>query len=155
MRILASMALMLAAGIASAGQAVVSRDTSLMAEPYADAEAVASLKAGSKVGIVERSGGWYRIEQGAVRGWLRMASVRLEEQSASSGGGLGQSLRFARSGRSGARNSQATTGIRGLDKKSLAGAQPNYAALDELGGYAVSADAAAKFARKNKLKAQP
>ncbi len=139
------------AGMADSGTVI--RPASLHAEPYSDAATLSELGHGEAVTLLERRGGWYRVKAGTLSGWLRLASVKLDEHGSGAGeSGIGQSLRFAQTGRSGARNTQATTGIRGLDKKALAEAAPNHAALDQLEQYAVSGSNAAAHARRHGLR---
>ncbi len=139
------------AGLADSGTVI--RPAPLQSEPFSDAGTLAELPRGAAVRLLERQGGWYQVKAGTLSGWLRLASVKLDEHGSGAGeSGIGQSLRFAQTGRSGARNTQATTGIRGLDKKALAEAAPNHAALDQLEQYAVSGSDAAAHARRHGLR---
>ena len=141
---------------AVASDAVVTRSSSLHAEPFSDARAVTSLSRGAAVQLMERRGGWYRARSGGAEGWIRMASIRLQERSQAGGeSGLSESLRFVGTGRSGSRGSQATTGIRGLDKRELSQASPNRAALAQLDKYAVDERAARRFGRQHGLGEAP
>ena len=57
--------------------------------------------------------------------------------------------------RTGSSGTQVTTGVRGLDEQQLANAQPNKAELAKMSRFAAPADAAAAFAAKGHLAAQP
>ncbi len=139
------------AGLADSGTVI--RPAPLQSEPFSDAGTLAELPRGAAVRLLERQGGWYQVSSGQLRGWVRLASIKLEEGSSGGGeSGIGESLRFAQTGRSGARNTQATTGVRGLDKKALAEAAPDRAALGQLEQYAVTEAEAAAQARRNGLR---
>ncbi len=145
--------LALLSGRCLADTGTVIRPSPLQAEPYSDAATLTQLGRGTAVRLLERQGGWYQVSSGQWRGWVRLASVKLEESSGAGGeSGIGESLRFAQTGRSGARSTQATTGVRGLDKKALAEATPDRAALQQLDEFAVSEGEAAAQARRHGLR---
>lgn len=131
--------------------ATVLRDSPLRAEPFTDAATLGSVKAKSRITVLQRSGGWYQIRDTRARsGWLRMSSVRLGDgaSAADSGdSGIGQTLRFLSTGRSGASGTTVATGIRGLDAADVANATPDHAALKQLERHRVSANEAKNAAR--------
>jgi hypothetical protein len=137
--------------------ATVLRDTELRAEPYADAAVLARLKARSKLTILQRKGGWYQARDSRNRtGWLRMSTIRLGSGAAagSANGGLGQTLRFLSTGRSGSSGVTVATGIRGLDSADVANATPDHEAVKQLDRYRVSSAAARSFALNASLRSQ-
>lgn len=127
---------------------VMSRDAKLRAEPNTSAASRGSLAAQAPVEMLERKGGWYRIKtvQGqALDGWVRLADVRVERNESAGGAGV---QGYLGSGRAGARDSVATTGIRGLSETDIANAQPDFAALSQLARYSTTpADVSAHAAR--------
>ncbi|MCW9088665.1 MAG: SH3 domain-containing protein [Gammaproteobacteria bacterium] len=135
--------------------ATVLLDSLLRAEPYIDAEVIGKLKARAQVTVVERSGGWYQVRDSRNRsGWLRMSAIRLGDGSSSAGGdsGIGQTLRFLSTGRSGASGVTVATGIRGLDAADVANATPDHEAVSKLDRHRTSAAEAQRFARSAGLR---
>ncbi|MGM0594369.1 MAG: SH3 domain-containing protein [Pseudomonadota bacterium] len=122
-------------------EATVLRDTTLRAEPFSDAAEVTTLKARSKLTVLQRKGGWYQIRDGRQHsGWLRMSRIRFGEAGASSdngSSGVGQTMRFLTTGRSGASGTTVATGIRGLDAADVANAAPDHQAVERLNRYRV------------------
>lgn len=131
--------------------------TELRDEPYSDAAVVSELPAKQQVNVLERRGGWYQVGYGPQRGWLRMSAIRFGngETTPRDGNGLGQTLRFLSTGRSGASGVTVATGIRGLDAADVAKATPNHEAVSQLNGYRANNFTIKKFAREARLKSQP
>ena len=136
--------------LALAEPATVVRAVDLKKSPASDAATLAPLAEGAKVEALERQGGWTRIKAAPGEGWVRMLALRYDGASESKQGDLGivQAINVARTGTSG---TQVTTGVRGLDEKQLAAAQPNAAELKKMEGFGVEKPAAAKFATDGKL----
>lgn len=135
---------------AAADPGTISRAATLRQAPYLNAAPAAALAANTAVEVLERSGGWYRLKTADGKtGWTRMSNVRLAESKQSSS--FGKLAGLYESGRSASTKAEATTGIRGLDEKDLARAQPNFVALDALSRYASSPADAAHFAQELKL----
>ena len=134
--------------------ATMARTTELKRYPASDAETIASLQENSKVDAIERRGGWTRVRSASGEGWVRMLSLRFSGAGAAKQGDSGVSSLFnvARTGSSG---TTVTTGVRGLDPEMLAKAQPNPAELAKMQQYVVTPKAAAGFAARGKLTAQP
>lgn len=131
------------------------RNTELRAEPYSDAAVITRIKAKSSLTVLQRKGGWYQARDARNRtGWLRMSTVRLGDGAASTdgGSGVGQTLHFLSTGRSGASGVTVATGIRGLDLADVANATPDHAAVKKLDGYRVSTSRAKSFALNAKLR---
>ena len=146
--------LLLLPAVCAADPATLVRATDLKRAPATDAETVARLAADSPVDALERKGGWTRVKAEQAEGWVKMLALRYGGPGAAKKGdsGLSQMFNVARTGSSG---TQVTTGVRGLDEQQLANAQPNAAELAKLKRFAAQPDAAAAFAAKGKLAAQP
>jgi hypothetical protein len=138
--------------ICAAEPATVIRTTELKQAPATDATAVAQLPEGTAVEALERKSGWTRVKAPAGEGWVKMLALRYGGPGAATQGdtGINQLFNVARTGSSG---TQVTTGVRGLDDKQLANAQPNPAELAKMKGFAADRNAAAGFASKGKLSA--
>ena len=138
--------------ISAAEPATLIRATELKQEPATDATALAQLPEGAAVDALERKGGWTRVKAPAGEGWVKMLALRYGGPGAARQGdsGITQLFNVARTGSSG---TQVTTGVRGLDDKQLANAQPNPAELAKMKGFAADKSAAAGFASKGKLSA--
>lgn len=152
--LLAALGLVVAAPLQAEEGATLLRDTELRSEPYSDARVIAVLKAHTTLTILERRGGWYQARTaGYQRGWVRMSAIRLGELKAGSSG-VGETLRFLSSGRSGASGVTVATGIRGLSAADVANAKPNHQAVQRLGRYQASAVQAQSFADQARLKSR-
>jgi hypothetical protein len=138
--------------VCAAEPATVIRATDLKQEAATDAATVAALAEGAAVDALERKGGWTRVKAPAGEGWVKMLALRYGGPGAAQQGdsGITQLFNVARTGSSG---TQVTTGVRGLDDKQLANAQPNPAELAKMKGFAADRNAAAGFASKGKLSA--
>ena len=139
--------------VCAAEPATVIRGTELKQEPATDAPTVAQLPENTAVNALERKGGWTRVKAPAGEGWVKMLALRYGAPGAAKQGdsGITQLFNVARTGSSG---TQVTTGVRGLDEKQLANAQPNPNELAKMKGFAADRNAAAGFASKGKLSAQ-
>jgi len=138
--------------VAWAEPATTIRATELKKEPAVDADTLAALPANTAVDAAERKGGWVRVKAAGAQGWVKMLSLRYGESTSKKGDtGLAQAINVARTGSSG---TQVTTGVRGLDEKELANAQPNASELAKLDKFAADEKGAARFAANGKLGAQ-
>jgi uncharacterized protein YgiM (DUF1202 family) len=132
--------------------ATVVRDTELKDKPYADAKTLKRLPARTAVTIVDRQGGWLRVQAGGQQGWVRLLHVSSQSAGGSkSGADELKSAANVATGRAGAGNIVSTTGIRGLNEEQLSKAQPNPAELQRLESYGASKEQAAAYARSHKL----
>jgi uncharacterized protein YgiM (DUF1202 family) len=133
------------------------QQTELRSEPYSDARVISTIGARQSVRVLTRRGGWYQVRSASQSGWVRMSHIRFGDGSrtGADGSGLGETLRFLSTGRSGASGVTVATGIRGLDAADVANARPNHRAIGRLNRYAVNTTALNKFARSGKLKSQP
>lgn len=138
----------------AADSAQVVRATALQNAPYTDATRLNLLRAPTRVEILQRQGGWYqvRVNDSGQEGWVRMASLRLD-QTAEAEEGSGWWASLFRTGRSSATWTTATTGIRGLSEADINSAGQDYDELAQVDGYAASADEARNFAAQLPLKA--
>lgn len=156
--ILLALAMAGAVGAASAPTTVgqtgrTVRTTDLRADATSASAMVKVIAANTEVVVHERRGGWYRIDAGTERGWIRLTAVRFATATPSSSGGLSSSLGFLRSGRSAAQGGTVTTGVRGLSETDLANSTPDEDAVDALDALAVGADDARSNAAANGLNA--
>jgi hypothetical protein len=136
-----------------AGVAV--RATPILNEPFMDAQELTVLKEGDPVTILKRRGGWLEVTGKGKTGWVRMLNIRRGgvDQKASAVKEASGVLDLA-TGRAGTGNVVAATGVRGLDEKELKGAEFNAQEIQKLQTYAVSREAARKFAREGGLASQ-
>lgn len=124
----------------------------LKEKPFIDAKTLATLPAQSPVSILERNGGWFRVQAAAQSGWVRMLNVKVTEgaQNLGSGTDLTQAATLA-TGRAGSGNIVSTSGLRGLSEEELSNAQPDYAQFDKLNSYGVDKAAASSYAKSHGL----
>ena len=136
-------------------QAFTNRATDL--KDKADGATLRSLPENTEVKVLQRAGGWTRVDAGGQQGFVRVfhlrfpATAEAASGSGSSLSGLGSALGFGR------QRSQsttiATTGIRGLSQEDLKNASPDAAALQRMQSYRSDAPGAERFAREGKLSA--
>ncbi len=109
--------------------------------------------------VLQRAGGWTRVDAGGQNGWVRVFHLRfpasVEAASSSSGGGFFSGVPSALKGGRGSSQSTtiATTGIRGLSPEDLKNANPDGAALAKAQSYRADKLTAERFAREGKLTA--
>lgn len=142
-----------------AQKATALRDTVLRTEPFSDAAVVTRVSAKQSLTVLKRKGGWYQARDSRNHtGWLRMSTIRFGEGRAASSdtsdSGIGQTLRFLSTGRSGASGTTVATGIRGLDSADVADATPDHNAIKRLDKFRVSASDARRYALNAKLRSQ-
>jgi len=108
------------------------------------------------VTILERKGGWFRVQAGKKSGWVRMLNVKVTEgaQNLGSGTNLTQAATLA-TGRVGTGNVVSTSGLRGLNEEELRSAKPDYSQFDKLNGYGVDKNAASAYAKSHGLTRRP
>ena len=149
-------ALLLAAswGAAAQEQAFTNRATDLKDRGSLDAATVASLRENTEVKVLQRAGGWARVDAGGKAGWIRVFHLRFPV-TAEASGSTGSSIGSFFSGLSGRQKAQsttlATTGIRGLSTEDLKNANPDAAALKQMQGYRADKPSAERFAKEGKL----
>lgn len=137
----------------AAEKGLIIRAGDLMAEPFIDAAKASPVTASEPVTLLERRGGWVRVETGGRTGWVRMLNIRLEAGAATLAAapatGRANPLSLLRTGSSG---QTVTTGIKGLGEEDIRAASADYAQLDQLGKLAVGAAETRANAQQNQLK---
>lgn len=132
-----------------AGSAI--KTDEIKAEPFRDAKAVGSVKAGDPVQIVKRDGAWLQIAS-PKKGWVKMLSIRKGGAAATKASLSG--VAALASGRAGTGKIVSTTGIRGLNEEELKNAKFDEKEVKTVESYTVSKSEAAKFGAQGKLKAR-
>lgn len=128
------------------------RQTEVKKEPFSDAETVGTLAEKSQLKVLGRQSGWAQIESGALAGWVRMLSIRMNSGQSSIVSGLKSLFSVARTGSSG---TTVTTGVRGLDREQIQNAKPNPEEVKKLAAFAATkVDAERMAAEKPQLKSQ-
>ncbi|HET7670874.1 MAG TPA: hypothetical protein VFK84_10735 [Burkholderiales bacterium] len=135
--------------------AFTNRATELKERAAADARTVAPLPEGAALKVLERAGGWTRVEAAGQQGWVRVFHLRFPvtaqagTESGSVLGNVTSALGFGRERSKGA--TVATTGIRGLTPEDLKNASPDMAALARMQSYRADKASAERFARDGRL----
>lgn len=133
--------------------AFTNRSTELKDKGAAEGRTVATLPENTSVKVLQRSGGWTRIEASGQSGWVRAFHLRfpasVESGSSSSGGSNILGGIFGRPRQQQA--TMATTGIRGLSAEDFKNANPDAAALARMHSFRVDTASAERFAREAKL----
>lgn len=146
-RRLALALLLVAASAFAADAGRVLREAPLRDAPYSDAAETATLAAETDVAVLERRGGWYRVEAGEHgEGWVRMTALRLGKPQEGGDSGAGSLLQFLSTGRSGSSGVTVATGIRGLDAADMTNARPDHEAVERLAAFRADPDEARRFA---------
>lgn len=144
----------LAAPAFAQGQAFTNRATELKEQAAPESKTVSSLAENTEVKVIQRAGGWTRVESGGKSGWVRVFHLRFPATTTtdSSGGGFLSGLSSAIGGKP--RTQQAgiqTVGVRGLSPEELKNASPDAEALKRMQSYRADKPAAERFAREGKL----
>ena len=143
----AGVCLLLAASAHAGETGTVIRASPLLAQPYSDAASQGVVRGETGVEILERQGGWYRVQaDDGQSGWLRLSSIRLGEAEEEEAGGFWASL-FSFTGRANTRTASATTGIRGLSEAEIRDAKPDLVAVQRLDAFASDERDARRFAK--------
>jgi hypothetical protein len=135
--------------------AFTNRATELKERAAADARTVAPLPEGASLKVIERAGGWTRVDAEGRQGWVRVFHLRFPvtaQVGTDSGSVLGNvtsALGFGRERSKGA--TMATTGIRGLTPEDLKNSSPDAAALARMQSYRADRGSAERFAREGRL----
>jgi len=142
---------LLAAPASAAEEGLVIRAAELMAQPFLDAPKAGPIAPNQPVTILERRGGWVRVDAGGRTGWVRVLNVRLVSAGAAGpaargSGGITALLRTGSSGKT------VTTGVKGMGEEDIRRAAPDYAELGQLGTLGVDAATARDHSQKNALK---
>ena len=145
--------------VAAQEQAFTNRATELRDRPGLEGKLLDSLNENLAVKVLQRQGGWTRVEANQKQGWVRVFHLRFPstvETSSSGGGALsGLTSVFGFGNRNQPQTSKvATIGIRGLSEEELKNASPNPDAVRKLQSFRSDKAAAERFAREAKLNAQ-
>ncbi|MDX1594848.1 MAG: SH3 domain-containing protein, partial [Gammaproteobacteria bacterium] len=135
--------------------ALTVHETVLRSAPAGDAGEVATLPAETDLSVLERRGGWYRVESGSGAGWLRLASLRFPSSGqAEAESGVDSVLTMMRIGPgTGGASSSTTTGVRGLDGNTIASASADREEVEKLESLGRSAEHGRALAKAGKLEA--
>lgn len=150
-------ACLLAAAFAAGAQeqAFTNRSTELKDRGAPEAATLRSLPENTEVRVLQRGGGWTRVDAGGQQGWVRVFHLRFPataQAAESSGGGLGSLTSALGFGRQRSQPTTiATTGIRGLSQEDLKNASPDGEALRRMQSYRADDDSARRFAREGRL----
>ena len=123
---------------------VISRDASLYAKPFKDADTLAELPATTAITVLRRKGGWYEIKATDKQGWVRLTRVRLNRKggtSQESDSGVGELLTGLATGRGKSNQDTTATAVKGLSEEELRNAEPDEDALNSLDNFAVGDEA--------------
>lgn len=131
--------------------ATVLRETELKDKPSVDAKTLRRLPAQTRLTLIERSGGWFKVERDGAQGWVRLLHVSSQPAGSGSAARELESVAKMATGRAGSGNIVNTTGIRGLSEEQLRQSQPNPAELQRFESYGVDKEQAAAYARQHKL----
>lgn len=112
--------------LASTQEAFTRKEVKLLTAPEISARMIAQLSTDEPVNIVTRKGFWIEVNAGQHTGWLKLSALRFQKNTNYRG-----SLARLESGRKGAGNNVASTGVRGLEANVLALATPDYDAFSK------------------------
>ena len=121
-------------------------DTGVLKEANAGASVVGQLSKGTAVNIIDRTGGWMKVQAGSTTGWVKSLVVKRDAKS----GGAGDVAAVV-SGRGATGQVVSTSGTRGLDADSLKAAKFNQAEIDALDRNKVDKTVARQFAKSVNL----
>ncbi len=142
--VIVAFSLLLTTFSAAAQQASTIIDTQLKTSPSVRSESLEFLKTDTSVTILERQGGWYRVETfPQLQGWLKMLWLRYSVTGKSDDG-------FSLLTQGG--GVTVATGIRGLSEEELEKGQGDPYAVDTLDRFTVSPEQAKAFAKAGGLK---
>jgi|SRR3954470_5743300 hypothetical protein len=135
-------------------QAFTNRATDLKDRGAPEAATLKSLPESTEVKVLQRNGGWTRVDAGGQQGWVRVFHLRFPAtaEAASAAGGLSSLSSALGFGKQRSQTTTiATTGIRGLSPEDLKNASPDAAALAKAHSYRADKPSAERFAREGKL----
>lgn len=152
-------------------QGVIVREARVYAEPGVGARQVGTIRAGTRVNLFGRKGGWEEIfaEREEIIGWIRSYQVRAgdyapqveagtEPDSRGFLSGLAvfsrKASRFFSGDEGGSSSGTATIGVRGLSEAEIKSAKPNAAEFARMQEYASNKKRSKRFTKEGQLKAQ-
>ncbi|MCP4471697.1 MAG: hypothetical protein GY815_13615 [Gammaproteobacteria bacterium] len=151
-------------------EGVMVRQATVYADASSASQAVGNLRAGVRVSVFDRKGGWKEIysKQKAITGWVRVYQVRegnyttqanTPEQEDSRGflAGLASFSRkasgFFTQDNSATSSSTATIGVRGLSEDEIKSAKADFRELKKMKKFASNRQRMSKFRTRGSLKA--
>jgi uncharacterized protein YgiM (DUF1202 family) len=138
-------------------QAFTNRATDLRERGANDAKVIASLPEKTEVKVLQRAGGWTRVEAAGKSGYVNVFHLRfpttVDSQSSGGSNPFASVTSFLGGRQAEKKASIATTGIRGLSPEDLKNAAPDPAALAKAHSYRADRPTAERFAREGKLAA--
>jgi hypothetical protein len=142
--------LLLASSLAMAEPGTLNKSSVLHAQPFSDADTVATLPAKTAVNVLARQGAWAQVQAGDNTGWVRIFDVSTGSGQQGDSGVSSLASMF----KTGSTGSTVSTGVKGLSGEDLTNAKPNPAEAAKLGKYMSSSDDATQGARQVKLSPQ-
>ena len=118
---------LLASGMSLAAEiqsGAMNADAKVLKEASAGASVVGQLSKGAAVKIVDRNGGWMKVQAGSTSGWVKSLVVKRDAKS-----GGADDVAAVVSGRGATGQVVSTSGTRGLDADSLKAAKFNQAEI--------------------------
>ena len=152
--LLATFLLALVPAAVAQEQAFTNRSTELKDRGTPDARTLATLAENTPLRVLERGGGWTRVEAEGRQGWVRVFHLRfpVSAEAGQSGGAMDSLTSVLGMGRERSRGATiATTGIRGLSTEEIRNASPDNEALRRMQSYRADRAAAERFAREGRL----
>jgi SH3 domain-containing protein len=150
-------AMLLAPSAFAQEQAFANRATELKDRAAADARTVSAIAEGAPLKVLERAGGWTRVEAAGQQGWVRVFHLRFPatvQAGVESGGVMGNVTSALGFGRERSKSTTlATTGVRGLTPEDLRNSRPDPEALRLLHSFRADTASAERFAREGRLAA--
>lgn len=132
--------------------ALIIRAGDLMAQPFIDAAKVAPVSANQPAVILERRGGWVKVEVNGKTGWLRTLNLRLAPGASTVAARPSTSVnRLASTLRTGSSGKTVTTGVKGLDDEDIRNASIDPEQVAKLAALAVPESSAREAAARKKL----
>ncbi|MES2095163.1 MAG: SH3 domain-containing protein [Pseudomonadota bacterium] len=132
--------------------ALVIRAGDLMAQPFIDAPKVGPVGANQPATILERRGGWVKVQINGKTGWLRTLNLRLAPGASATAGRPANALtRSAALLRTGSSGKTVTTGVKGLNDEDIRNAAIDPEQQAKLDTLAVPESAARDAAARKKL----
>ena len=129
LRLLLSLSIFVLPVAAWAQTAWVKKETDLLSEAKTSATVRSVLAAKTEAIVAKRKGIWLQIRADGETGWVKLSALRFGES-----GNYRTSLSELKTGRQGAGNSVAATGVRGLEADTIALAEADYDAFNEFIG---------------------
>jgi len=156
----------------AAEEGVIVREAKVYADASSSARQVGTIRAGTRVSIFGRKGGWEEIfaEQPETVGWVRSFQVRAgaytpqveageEPDSRGFLSGLAaisrKASRFFSTSNSNTGTGTATIGVRGLSEAEIKSAKPDLAELAKMQGFASNQQRMARFQLEGQLSSYP